>query len=269
MAAGCAAVLTVYAAGYWRTRDVERLLETQAQERRPARAHAKVPVPAVSASVPAIEAPAPAQAPKPPAASVTAAAAPATMPAEAPAAPPVEQAPKVAKDAAPASITASSSAPTAAVAKPAAAPAVAPVVASTVAPVVGKASEVPAVPVEDKPGATSAVAVPPGPLPAGSVVWRDGIYTGWGSSRHGDIQAQVTIEGGRIVNSGIVTCNTRYPCDVIAAIVFQPVKLQGPDVDQVSRATESSDAYYYALVEALKSAQVPAEAPADPAATPK
>src|ERR1700722_18364204 len=36
VAASCAAVLAVYAAGYWRTRDAARRFETQARERRPA-----------------------------------------------------------------------------------------------------------------------------------------------------------------------------------------------------------------------------------------
>jgi uncharacterized protein with FMN-binding domain len=49
---------------------------------------------------------------------------------------------------------------------------------------------------------------------------------------------------------------------VISHIIPQPVALQGPDVDYVSRATESADAYYYALVEALEEAQTPVEEPA-------
>jgi uncharacterized protein with FMN-binding domain len=104
---------------------------------------------------------------------------------------------------------------------------------------------------------------PPGPLPAGFAGWRDGTYTGWGQSNHGDIESKVIIEGGRIVNSGIATCATRYPCDVVWSVIYQPVVRQSPDVDRVSRATESADAYYYGLVEALKQAEVPA----DPAAT--
>jgi len=101
---------------------------------------------------------------------------------------------------------------------------------------------------------------PPGPLPEGFPGWRDGTYTGWGQSYHGDIEAEVVIEGGRIVRSGIATCATRYPCDVIWKIIFQPVVRQSPEVDRVSRATESADAYYYGLVEALKQAELPAEA---------
>src|SRR6185369_230357 len=82
--------------------------------------------------------------------------------------------------------------------------------------------------------------------------WLDGYYTGWGTSRHGDIQAFVRIEEGRIVDAGVASCETRYPCDVISRILLQPIAVQGPDVDRVSRATESGDAYYYGLVQALE-----------------
>jgi len=85
--------------------------------------------------------------------------------------------------------------------------------------------------------------------------WLDGYYTGWGQSRHGDIQAFVTIEAGRITNAGVASCETRYPCSVIEDILLQPIALQGPDVDRVSRATESADAYYTGLVVALEHAE--------------
>ena len=69
----------------------------------------------------------------------------------------------------------------------------------------------------------------------------------------------MVIRDGRIVEAGIASCETRYPCDVIDKIIPQPVARQSPDVDAVSRATESADAYYFGLVEALKDAQGPAE----------
>jgi uncharacterized protein with FMN-binding domain len=85
--------------------------------------------------------------------------------------------------------------------------------------------------------------------------WLDGYYTGWGQSRHGDIQAFVRIESGRIVDAGVASCETRYPCDVIDHIIPQPVERQSADVDRVSRATESADAYYNGLVMALEHAE--------------
>jgi uncharacterized protein with FMN-binding domain len=84
---------------------------------------------------------------------------------------------------------------------------------------------------------------------------RDGTYTGWGTSRHGDIQAAVVIEGGRIVRASIVQCLTRYSCSWIAALPPQVVSRQSPEVDYVSGATQSTNAFYYAIVEALSKAR--------------
>jgi uncharacterized protein with FMN-binding domain len=95
-----------------------------------------------------------------------------------------------------------------------------------------------------------------------ALVWRDGSFRGWGQSRHGDIEAYVTIRQGRIIDSGILTCDTRYPCSVIDTVLLQPVELQAPDVDAVSRATVSANAYYWGLVEALKKAEIAPSAPA-------
>ncbi|HEY6307951.1 MAG TPA: hypothetical protein VI488_15990, partial [Candidatus Angelobacter sp.] len=39
---------------------------------------------------------------------------------------------------------------------------------------------------------------PAGAAPAAPKAWKDGRYTGWGFSPHGNIEAAVTIEGGRI-----------------------------------------------------------------------
>jgi uncharacterized protein with FMN-binding domain len=84
--------------------------------------------------------------------------------------------------------------------------------------------------------------------------WRDGIYTGRGDSPHGGIDVRVVIKDGRIVEAGILGCYTRYPCEQIDPLLHQPVDRQSPNVDYVSHATESSDAYYYGLVDALKAA---------------
>jgi uncharacterized protein with FMN-binding domain len=86
-------------------------------------------------------------------------------------------------------------------------------------------------------------------------VLKDGTYTGWGTSRHGDIQAAVEIKAGRIVNAYITQCLTRYSCSRIAAIIPQVVTRQSAEVDYVSGATQSTDAFYYAIVEALAKAK--------------
>ncbi len=99
-------------------------------------------------------------------------------------------------------------------------------------------------------------ALPSAPAPApAKPVWKDGTYTGWGYSRHGNIEAAVVIEGGRILSANISQCRTRYSCDVIDKLIPQVAQRQSPDVDYVSGATQSADAFYGAVVEALSKAK--------------
>lgn len=85
--------------------------------------------------------------------------------------------------------------------------------------------------------------------------WRDGVYTGYGTSRHGDIEASVEIRGGRIVDAKITQCLTRYSCSWIDNLPRQVIDRQSADVDYVSGATQSSNAFYYAIAEALNKAK--------------
>jgi uncharacterized protein with FMN-binding domain len=82
-------------------------------------------------------------------------------------------------------------------------------------------------------------------------VWKDGAYKGWGYSRHGDIEAEVVIEEGRILSASISQCRTRYSCNVISRLPPEVPERQSPDVDYVSGATQSADAFYQAVVAAL------------------
>ena len=91
--------------------------------------------------------------------------------------------------------------------------------------------------------------------PAAPKVWKDGKYTGWGFSRHGNIEAAVTIEGGRIASAVISQCRTRYSCAVIENLPPEVARRQSPDVDYVSGATQSADAFYEAVVAALDKAR--------------
>ena len=117
---------------------------------------------------------------------------------------------------------------------------------------------------DPKPPAASAAVgpAPATPTPAaGSAatpaapVYKDGTYTGWGTSRHGDIQATVVIEGGKILSATISQCLTRYSCSVIEKLPPQVAARQSPEVDYVSGATQSTNAFYYAVVEALSKAK--------------
>ncbi len=85
-------------------------------------------------------------------------------------------------------------------------------------------------------------------------LYRDGTFTGWGRSPHGRIFATVVIRRGRIASAEITTCRMRYPCSMIAALPPQVVARQAPDVDIVSGATQSGEAFSRAVSEALAQA---------------
>lgn len=90
--------------------------------------------------------------------------------------------------------------------------------------------------------------------PTRSGVFRDGTYSGWGSSPHGRIQSTVVIRRGRIVSAVITSCRTRYPCSMIAGLPEQIVARQDSDVDIVSGATHSSQAFTRSVAQALQRA---------------
>jgi uncharacterized protein with FMN-binding domain len=217
LAASLSAILAVYAAGYSRTREAAEALDAQSSARRPAPA----PVPDVV----------------PPATEMAATASAVVVPGT----------------------------PEKSVVTTTTAPATE-VKSDTVADVEPAAIVVDAAPVAVAPPTpvpTSAPAPapepPPAPTPApaqAKAKWKDGSYTGWGDSRHGDIQATVVIDGGRIQKAVISQCNTRYSCDVIEMLPPQVAQRQAADVDYVSRATESANAFYYAVVDALNKAKI-------------
>jgi uncharacterized protein with FMN-binding domain len=240
VAASAAAVLAVYAAGYTRTRSAADQFDAQSVERRPvapdARSHSpaapepQVPAgsadagnlqrePAVIASLersqPAVIAPASVSKTPDPVQ-------PANRTSEAAVPAIVEQAPEVT---------------------------VAPFASS--APIVAASSPTP----------VSFVPTPVAPAPAPAVAaapeakWKDGTYTGWGTCRHGDIQAQVVIEGGRIQVATIAQCLTRYSCNVIGRLPPEVAQRQSAEVDYVSGATQSANAFYYAVLDALAKAK--------------
>jgi len=125
------------------------------------------------------------------------------------------------------------------------------------------ASETPAPatePASVEPATTAAVSEPvadhtQAPAAAPQPHYKDGVYLGWGYSRHGNIQAFVRIEGGRILHAGIERCETRWSCDLVAHLPGQVVKRQSADVDFVTGATQSGDAFYGAIFNALAQAE--------------
>jgi|SRR5690242_2739373 uncharacterized protein with FMN-binding domain len=101
------------------------------------------------------------------------------------------------------------------------------------------------------------------PAAAAKAAYKDGVYLGWGSCRHGDIEASVTIQDGKIASAVISQCLTRYSCNWIAPkppagalpdLPAQVVERQSAKVDYVSGATESSYAFADAVIAALAKA---------------
>lgn len=253
MGLGSAAVIAVYAAGFERTRAAAARFNDEPQGRRPAAptrttgeigaltprvtdsTHAPAPV-APPSSAPSIVGASPAAATKPhrdsePAAKTE------TRVAQAVAPPVLAAAPSVTATPTPAPSPARDSVP-----------APAPTPAPT------KPAEVPAAPRATAPVAPTAPAADT-TQPEKDVVRKDGTYSGWGTSRHGDVQATVQIKNGKIVFAAISECLTRYPCSWIAALPSQVLARQSADVDFVSGATESANAFYSAVVEALNKAK--------------
>jgi len=218
VAMSSAAVMAVYAAGYTRTRAAAQRLDAQTEERRPPAPVAASPLTPSSAPE-AAPIPAPAAAPK----VQSAVAAPAE--AAAPAAPGVPQ--------------------------PAADVPATPEVVAAPAPVPAPPPAQPEVP-------AAAIVPPAAPapfVPPNAPRWKDGTFLGWGTSRHGDIQASVVIEGGHIASATIAQCLTRYSCSVIEKLPPEVAQRQSPEVDYVSGATQSTNAFYYAVVDALSKAK--------------
>lgn len=245
VALSSAAILAVYAAGYYKTKAAADRFASESSARRP---------------------PGPAQFTEPAVGAVEAVRAgtvrpPQRAPERAPASAPVR-----------ARAGASAATPTLPTLQRSAEPAAAQPVPAAVAaanPAADSASKAAApIPTDSTPPVPTAKAAEPSPAPAAQTaqqqpaaqkppapVWKDGTYFGWGTSRHGDIQAAVTIQDGRITEARISQCLTRYSCSWISALPPQVVTRQSPEVDYVSGATQSTNAFYYAVVEALARAK--------------
>ncbi len=226
VAIGTAAVLTVYAAGYVRTRGAAiRFAEAEAAARRPP-----------SAMAPAADAPSAAVTVAPPANAVATSG---TAAHSAHAGPPVDanSPPSPTDNKAPANLVVAADSAESRTSAADSTPVMPAKEASPPAPVTG---------VDSVAAADSAATRGP---------YRDGQYFGWGTSRHGDIQAGIEIKDGHIAGAWVAQCLTRYSCSWISALPGQVVARQSPETDYVSGATQSTNAFYYAVVEALSKAK--------------
>jgi uncharacterized protein with FMN-binding domain len=227
------AVMSVYTAGFMRTRAAAARLEGASRVR----------IPVLPSATPAPAAPPVAM----------------MAPVEAPAAPVVrENSPKPAatKTAQPAARTAETKEPEPGLTATAiATPSTTPEPVTPPPPAAKPDAPVPAV-TTPAPAAPAASMSPSAEILLGGTELHDGTFLGWGTSRHGDIQASVTILSGRITAVSIAQCRTRYSCDVIAHLPAKVLKDQTPEkINNVSGATQSVDAFYYAVVDAMNKAK--------------
>jgi uncharacterized protein with FMN-binding domain len=227
VALGSAAVIAIYAAGYSRTRAAAERLNSE-ERRRPV-----VPAPAESGPRQTM--------PEPPATTVTR-----------PVAPPSVAAVQNSRRERTEPIAIETPQPAATASAPATAVTTVPSDTTEAAAKINVPTTS-ALPLTSTSETKAAELTPPPPPQKPSL--KDGTYYGWGTSRHGDIQARIIIEDGRIKDASIAQCLTRYSCSWIAPLVPQVVQRQSAEVDYVSGATQSTYAFYYAVLEALTKAK--------------
>jgi len=223
---GSAAVMTVYSAGYFRTRSAAQRFAVEDAQRRPAVATASVGTAPNAKALPIANASASAQ-------------------------------PASAREPGARSIETSkpSTAPLAAQSTPSAPTNATATTATTVVAAIATPPVAPPTDTSRTTAASSAADSSAEQKEMARAQYTDGTFTGWGTSRHGDIQASVEIRNGRIASASISECLTRYSCSWISALPGQVVSRQSAEVDYVSGATQSSNAFYYAVVEALHKAK--------------
>ncbi len=85
--------------------------------------------------------------------------------------------------------------------------------------------------------------------------YKDGTYSGQGTSRRGGVNVSVTVQGGSITNVQITSVSTQYPVSRIASLPSAVIKQQSANVNVISGATYSSQAFNQAVQQALSLAQ--------------
>jgi uncharacterized protein with FMN-binding domain len=94
--------------------------------------------------------------------------------------------------------------------------------------------------------------------PATTTGYATGTYSGTGTSRFGNVSVSVTTAGGSVTNVQIVKVTTSFPVSRIASLPSQVIQNQTANVNSVTGATYSSQAFKQAVQQALAQAQVQA-----------
>ena len=100
----------------------------------------------------------------------------------------------------------------------------------------------------------------PVPTPTPQSGYKDGTYTGTGTSRRGDVTVAVTIKGGQIADVAITQATTQYPTSWIASLPKEVMAQQSAQIDLISGATYSSLAFQQGVQQALAQAGGPSAA---------
>jgi uncharacterized protein with FMN-binding domain len=87
-----------------------------------------------------------------------------------------------------------------------------------------------------------------------SSAYADGTYAASGTSSLGNVSVSVTIGGGKISNVQITKVTTSFPVSRIASLPNAVVNAQSANVNTVSGATYSSQAFKQAVQQALAQA---------------
>ena len=101
--------------------------------------------------------------------------------------------------------------------------------------------------------------------PGTAATFRDGTFTGSGTSRRGDVTVSLSVQDGKIATVQITRATTYYPTSRISRLPGQVVDRQSAQIDYVSGATDSSIAFRQAVTNALNQARATAPAAAAPA----
>jgi uncharacterized protein with FMN-binding domain len=92
-----------------------------------------------------------------------------------------------------------------------------------------------------------------GPTTIGS--FKDGMYSGSGTSRRGDIPVSLVVQNGRVASVNITRATTQYPTRFISSLPGEVASRQNAHVNLVSGATYSSLAFRGTVQQALGRAQ--------------
>lgn len=95
----------------------------------------------------------------------------------------------------------------------------------------------------------------PQPGPAAAPGYRDGRFTGAGTSQYGDVSVEVAVRGGRIASVEITGATTFFPANAASPLIPEVIAGQSAPADIVSGATGSSQAFEGAVRQALVKAR--------------